>query len=77
MKTFPDLWANYCARHPQLRNPDAKIQMPVSQLKAALELAWNEGREEGFAEAKKPDEPNPFPDAFGSIFGPGKFGGRK
>jgi len=75
MKTFPDLWASYCKKKPKLRDLDAKVQMTSSTFKDALELAYEEGRKdgrhEGFEEAKKPDEPNPFPDLLTRLFNGG------
>jgi len=76
MKTFPELWANYVQKKPKLKDPAALVQMTSAQFRQALELAWEqalaEGRHEGFAEASKRDEPNPFPGAFERMFGGGK-----
>jgi len=76
MKTFTELWANYCQKKPKLKDPAALVQMTSAQFKKALELAWEEGRaegrREGFAEASKRDEPNPFPDAFKRMYGGGR-----
>jgi len=66
------LWASYCRKKPKLKDPDAKVQMTSAQFRQSLELAVEEGRaegrREGFEEAKKAGEANPFPDAFNRIF---------
>lgn len=63
--TFVKIWIDLCFKKPLLHNPEAKIEMSVSNFKRLLEQVYNKGYEEG--RNSKPD--NPFGDLFGDTFG--------
>jgi hypothetical protein len=43
MDNFNQLWSEYETKQPVLKNPDTKLQMPVSKFKEALRLAYLRG----------------------------------
>ena len=67
--TFNDIWSQLCAKRPKLNDPDAAVEIKVSQFKALLRQVYEQG--EAANKPSSPDVLNPFKDLFG---GKGPFG---